>query len=222
MIRFVKVSTSAPVVQYRAETLKGRLSAGESVLWLVSGGSCIPVAIAVARALQGVDVRHLTVTLTDERYGAVGHDDSNWQQLTAGGFTLPPATMLKVLDDSSRSDTAKDWERAMEDQLQTAKFRLGLFGMGPDGHTAGILPHSSAVSATGLVTDFAGPDYERITITPDAIALLDMAVVYAVGEAKKGQLEQLQTDVLPDDQPAQYLKSVQQVTVFTDQMGDPA
>jgi 6-phosphogluconolactonase len=220
MIRFVKISSIEPVVEYLSGTITAHLSSGERVLWLLSGGSCVPIAVEVARALAHVDVSGLTVSLVDERYVPVGHADSNWQQLTSAGFTLPKATLLRVLSDGTRSEVAAAWGRQLEDHLRTAKFRLGLFGMGPDGHTAGILPHSTAVRADGIVTDYVGPDFGRITLTRDGIALLDEAVLYAVGDAKKDQLEQLDSDMLPDDQPAQYLKAVQALTVFTDQQGE--
>ena len=35
--------------------------------------------------------------LTDERYGPVGHPDSNWSQLLQKGFDLPQAKLVPVL-----------------------------------------------------------------------------------------------------------------------------
>lgn len=220
MVKFVKITSIAPVVEYVSVAIKSHLSAGTPVLWLISGGSCVPVAVDVAISLAGQNLQGLTVSLADERYVPVGHADSNWQQLTEAGFALPGATLLSVLGDGARHAVARAWESSLEDQLHSSRYRIGLFGMGPDGHTAGILPQSPAVSADGLVADYIGTDFGRITVTRDAIALLDEAVLYAVGESKKRQLELLTTDMLPDDQPAQYLKAVQGLTVFTDQLGE--
>ena len=55
------------------------------VLYLASGGSSIPLSVAVLRAVPASLRAQVTVTLTDERFGPVGHTDSNWQQMREAG-----------------------------------------------------------------------------------------------------------------------------------------
>jgi 6-phosphogluconolactonase/glucosamine-6-phosphate isomerase/deaminase len=65
-----------------------------------------------------------------------------------------------------------------------------------------------------------GPDYQRLTLTPQALARLDEAVVYARGNAKRKALENLSQDLPLAEQPAQILKRIPKVLIFNDVEGD--
>lgn len=215
-LTFKKIAASAPVIDFTVTKLRSALEADKKVLWLLSGGSAIPLIVAIANQLQNTNVSNLTVSLIDERYGPVGHADSNWQQLKEAGFALPNATLQPVLMGQDIKATADTFQKNLRENLQTCDYRLGFLGIGPDGHTSGILPHSSAVEAQTLVHAYEGGGYQRITTTAKCLAQLDEAVVYAVGESKWPGLDQLSTDVDPADQPAQFLKQIPQVTIFND------
>jgi 6-phosphogluconolactonase/glucosamine-6-phosphate isomerase/deaminase len=196
--------------------LRQHLGAGKKVLWLVPGGSAIAVVIKVAERLIAQDLSNLSVTLTDERYGDLSHADSNWHQLEDLGFQLERAKLYPVLTGDYREQTTKNFASTLRKLLTESDYRLGFFGIGPDGHTAGILPGSPAVDAKEFAAGYTAPNFERITMTPLAIAKLDEAVVYAMGAAKWPILEQLQVDLPLAKQPAQALKQVPQVTIFND------
>lgn len=217
---FQKVNSADAVIDYLTGVLKERLATGQEVLWLIPGGSAIEVAAAVSQRLHGIDLSKLTVTLTDERYGPVGHPDSNWHQLEQAGLNLPGARLVPVLHGHSVEDTTVEFARHLQEYCQGAAYCLGFFGMGADGHTAGVLPDSPAVSATAWAANYQGSDFMRITMTPPAIAALDEAVVYAMGEAKLSALQNLRQDVPLTKQPAQALKKVKQFTIFNDQIGE--
>jgi 6-phosphogluconolactonase/glucosamine-6-phosphate isomerase/deaminase len=217
---FTKIANADPVVHYLADLLRQKLTGGQKVLWLVAGGSAISVAVAVAEKLQTEDLSNLTVTLTDERYGPMGHKDSNWQQLKDAGLVLGKARAVPVLHGHSIEETTTEFGQHLLEYCQGAAYCVGLFGIGPDGHTAGILPNSSAVNETAWAAYYQGPDFKRVTMTVPAIAALSEAVVYAMGEAKKPALSNLQTDLSVAEQPAQALKKVPTVTIFNDQIGD--
>ncbi len=174
--------------------------------------------VAVEASLLLSDHAHkgLVVTLADERYGAVGHADSNWTQLAAKGFVLPDALLLPVLVGLDRKDAETHFEELLEREIKNTLYRIGLFGIGPDGHTAGILPKSAAASADSLACAYTAGKFERITMTPKAIAMLDEAVVFADGPEKWPTLAQLHDDATIEEQPAQALKRVPKITLFTD------
>lgn len=219
---FRKVASAQPVIEYVTSVLKEKLAAGQSVLWLVPGGSAITTATAIAENLQGLDLSKLTVTLTDERYGPMGHADSNWQQLQAAGFSLPGARLVPILHGHTKEQTTSEFADHLQEYCQGAAYCLGFFGMGTDGHTAGILPDSPAVTETTWAACYQGPDFMRITMTPPAIAALSEAIVYAKGPAKLTALTNLQSELPLNEQPAQALKKVPQLTIFNDQIGDAA
>ncbi len=214
-----RVSDPEHVAAYIAKRIRMQLLMGSRVLWLVPGGSGIAVAVETARTLvrAGVPLAGLTVTFTDERYGSVGHKDSNQAALEAAGFMLPDATFLPVLSGASREETARTWNAALANAFDDASYRIGLFGIGADGHTAGILPGSPAVESEALVAAYSAGAFERITLTPRAIATLDEAVAYATGESKWPTLATLLATNAPDSaQPAQVLKRVPHAILFSD------
>ena len=90
-------------------------------------------------------------------------------------------------------------------------------GIGADGHTAGIKPHTVAVTSDEYAAQFEGEDFARVTMTPIAIAELDEVVAYAHGADKYPVLRQLlHEEVALLDQPAQALKTVPRSTLFSD------
>lgn len=215
-VEFIPAASPETPAKYLAGLIAAQLGQGRSVLWLLSGGSSVGVAVAAATQLAGQDLSGLTVSLIDERYGPASHPDSNWQQLEAAGLSLPGATLQPVLTGASQAETAEAFEHWLHQQFTNADYHLGLLGIGPDGHTSGILPHSPAVTAPGLVCAYDGGGYQRITTTAAALARLDEAVVYAAGTGKWPVLDRLETDLPLADQPAQALKTVPKLTIFTD------
>jgi len=212
-------TTTTPVEEYLADTIKNHLANGERVLWLVPGGSSIPVVAKVSHALQNVPRSQLSVSLTDERFGEVGHPDSNWLQLHDAGFSLPGAKLQPILCGESLASTVKLFAAFLQEQLKTTDYRIGFFGMGADGHIAGILPNSSAVLDDKLAHGYKAKDFQRITITPTMVTGLDEAVVYAVGEPKWQSLELLTRGDTDNWQPVQILRQVPKVTIYSDYKG---
>jgi 6-phosphogluconolactonase/glucosamine-6-phosphate isomerase/deaminase len=204
------------VTKYLAETISSHLAAGETVLWILSGGSGGKVCIEVSKRLTG-PLTKLVTTLSDERYVAVGDQDENWQQLIDGGFSVPGALTYRPLQGKDRAETAADLGVWMQQQFPLADFKIGIFGMGTDGHTAGIKPGTSAVEALGWATDFSGTDFERITMTFDAIKQLDEVVIQAMGADKTAVLDAFINQDIPIAlQPVQVLKLIDKSTLFTD------
>lgn len=219
-MKFKKVSDTHAIIDHITDTVTSHLSRGERVLWLIPGGSAIAIASEVGKRLVGLDMKGLYVTLTDERFGDVGHADSNWQQLSEAGFRLSGAKLSPVLHNLDIKQTTRLFAKELETQLANVDFSIGLFGMGADGHTAGILPNSTAVSSTQLAAHYPASQYLRITMTPKAIAQLDEAVLYAAGQEKWDALERLQEKIALSLQPAQILKQVPMFTIYNDYKGE--
>ncbi len=209
--------TVQPVIDYLSATIIDHVMRGERVLWLVSGGSNIDVSVAVAKTLENIPLDTLFISLTDERFGDIGHAYENWQQLLDAGFNVPGATLYRPLIGKSRYETAEAFDLWLGEQLGQADYSIGLFGVGSDGHTAGIKPGSPATSAEGWITAYTGNDFERITMTFDAIQRLDEVVVQAISPDKKPVIIDLLYDDIPlNKQPAQVLKLIKESTLFTD------
>lgn len=216
-MKLVTEQDDEQIVEYLTSTLIANLQADKSVLWLVPGGSAMKVATKVLAELEDVDTSKLCVTLTDERYGRPNHPDENWMQLEQLGFNVATINAYRVLRGEDIETTAQDFADKLAQLFATYDYKIGLFGIGGDGHTAGIKPHTVATTSDEYAAQFEGEDFARITMTPKAIGQLDEAVAYAHGTEKQPVLSQLlREDVDIYDQPAQALKTVPKVTLFSD------
>ncbi len=93
------------------------------------------------------------------------------------------------------------------------------FGIGADGHVAGMLPHSPAVEAAALVAGYESKPFVRISMTPPAIAHVQAAYTFVFGEAKKEAVSNLQTKELTlADEPCQILKTIPESYFYSDQV----
>jgi 6-phosphogluconolactonase/glucosamine-6-phosphate isomerase/deaminase len=91
--------------------------------------------------------------------------------------------------------------------------------VGSDLHIAGILPGSPATSDTGLVSYYKSGNFDRITMTFNAIKLIHTAYVFMFGDAKREAVKELRTSAAPlDMKPANILKSIPEVLVYSDQI----
>ncbi|MFZ2125483.1 MAG: 6-phosphogluconolactonase [Candidatus Saccharimonadales bacterium] len=214
------IYTQEPIEQaakHLADVLKDHLSKGERVLWLLSGGSSIPIAVCASRELKGIDLSNLYVSLTDERFGKLNHIEENWKQLLDEGLDLPGANLYRPLNGRGIQKTTEMFSTWLIEQFASADYKIGIFGLGADGHTCGIKPESTAVSATNLATSFLGDDHERITITFTTIKQIDEAIIQASGSGKRGIISDLLNKSLPlKEQPAQILKAIPKSALYTD------
>lgn len=199
-----------------ADVIRKHIFDGERVLWLLSGGSGAAVALNTSKELMDLDLSRLFVSMTDERFGEVGHKDENWQQLLDAGLQLPGANLYRPLTMQDVEKTTADFNDWLSEQLKKADYKIGIFGIGTDGHTAGIKPHSRAVTSPNLASSFVGDDFERITITFNTIKQLDEVIIQASGPDKKPIIDSLLHKNIPlDNQPAQILKQVPTATIYT-------
>ncbi len=221
MIKFVETKTPVDGIEALAGNISKLLNDGKKVLWLVSGGSNVKVAVEVMEKIRAGTktnlLANLTISQTDERYGPVGHKDSNWQQLLNVGFNPSGVKVLPVLADLTLGETTKCWSQLLERAFKDNDICIGQFGMGADGHIAGILKHSPATRGKEFVCAFKTLNFTRITMTFAALEHVTMSYVFVFGLNKKEAVQNLRNkDLSIEEQPAQILKTLPDVTFFTD------
>lgn len=204
--------------------LTTELKTGKKVLWFIGGGSNIEASVKIMANLPDELTKQLAIFLTDERYGDVDHIHSNSKQLFDTGFQPKDAIFLPMLQPGfTMEETQERYAQALERAVDHADIVIAQSGIGPDGHIAGILPHSPAVKATGWITGYQAPNYTRVTMTFDALRHIDAAYYMAFGDDKKEALTRLRDEALSlDDQPAQILKELPEAYVYNDQIGETA
>ncbi|MCM2339306.1 MAG: 6-phosphogluconolactonase [Burkholderiales bacterium] len=210
-----KVEKIEEVANFIASSILSKLNEGKRVLFFVPGGSAILVAVKISEILKDNDLKNLVVTLTDERYGDLDHFNSNYLQLTEKGFVLKEAKIISVLKGESIEDTTEKFDKNLAEEFALADYKIGLFGIGTDGHTAGILPGSVGVASERLACHYDTPTFRRITMTGKAIKKLDEVIVFTQGIEKDAVIKDLQEkDIDEIIEPAQILKKVPLLTIF--------
>lgn len=212
--------------------LTSKLSKGQRVLWLLSGGSNIAASVRVMQGLPDEITHGLTLSLIDERYGPPGHADSNWEQLQRGGLATKQARTLPVLQPGLNLAQTRDrYDTMIKTAFTENDVVIGQLGIGDDGHIAGILPHSVAtgsgtytgqesVMASPWIIAYHGLPFDRLSLSFAALQRLTTAYVFAFGPAKRPALHRLYNDSLPlIEQPAQILKKIPETYLYNDQIG---
>lgn len=230
MINFIKSTDPGEGAEALALKVYSALDSGKKTLWLIPGGSNVPIAVDVMKRIrQKINMangsfkgklENLTITLTDERYGPVGHKDSNWQQLLDAGFDFSGTNIVPVLRNAPLNETVFLWSKDLERVFSENSSIIGQFGIGPDGHTAGIFAGSLAVANHGIVCAYEATQYTRMTLTPKAIRKIQSAFAFAFGQSKQAQLIRLRDEeIFVSQQPAQLLKSLNEAYIYSDSVG---
>ncbi len=220
-MQFEKSEGTAGLERALLAALNESLTQQRKVLWLIPGGSNIAIAVAVMDNIAAELTAHLTVMLTDERYGSPGHPDSNYAQLIKAGFDPSSARFKDMLTGQDFDTTVQNAEDAYARAFTDAEHIIGFFGMGADGHTAGILPQSPAATADEKwVVGYDAGTYRRITLTPFALSHVKEAFAGAFGPEKMPALQRLRDEMVPlYEQPAQIFRHLPSVTIFNNQIG---
>jgi 6-phosphogluconolactonase/glucosamine-6-phosphate isomerase/deaminase len=207
-------------------TIAGRicdsLHSGKRVLWLTSGGSNVAVEVEVMKLIRkhaGKELSGLAVLPMDERYGKPGHKDSNTEALRRAGFDPGDATWVDVLvHDVNFEQTVHFYGEVVAAALANAGVIIGQFGLGNDGHVAGVLPGSPATGENAnAVIGYEWDDYTRMTLTAAALKRVQVAYVVAYGQSKKAALTRLQKNIEDfAELPAKILYDIPEVSVYND------
>lgn len=225
------VATKRPQVAASQALSSLLAAAGDTpTLLMLSGGSAFSLLDLIPPEVLG---GQLTITVLDERY-STDPTVNNFAQLTQTAFyqaalaqgariistTVLPGESMEALRD--RFDAALHaWK-----ERHPKGVTIATMGIGPDGHTAGILPGDYDVEWNGeaWVVDYEVPKEvnqypKRVTVTKTFLKnQVDEAIVYAVGPTKHSFIRQLaEPNPTPQAFPAQVLKEMPAVTLFTDE-----
>jgi len=221
-MQFIKSPDGHEGVEKMAAHIASLLNENKKVLWLICGGSNIPLAKAamdmIRESAKG-KVSNLTIGQTDERFGPVGHRDSNWQQMLEAGFEFENAKTLPILRNAPLEETVRAFAAELRAAFEGSDAVIAQFGIGADGHVAGMLPRTGGLRATELAFGYDSPPFTRISMTPPAFARVNAAYAFAFGEGKRAAIENLQAKDLPiEEEPCQLLKSIPESYFYSDRL----
>lgn len=140
--------------------------------------------------LKRVDWRRVFIFWSDERSVGPSSPDSNFGNAMAHGIAdlgVPAGQIFRMVAEMDIQEGAKAYEQQIRSHVPRNIFDLVMLGVGEDGHTASLFPHTKALTVTNrLVVANEVPQKKtwRMTMTFSCINAARNIAVYALGEGK--------------------------------------
>ncbi|MFN8417865.1 MAG: 6-phosphogluconolactonase [Anaerolineae bacterium] len=182
----------------------------------LSGGST-PRGLYTLLAMQyasAIDWTRVNFYWGDERTVPPDHPDSDYGMAAAAllqPLNLPSANIFRMQGEDDPDRAAHEYENLLVQNLgEPPRFDLILLGLGEDGHTASLFPHTMALyePARWCVANWVEQlQTWRITLTSRAINAASNVTFLVAGENKAERLRQvIEGEYKPDDLPSQLIK----------------
>ncbi len=163
-----------------------------------------------------LDWNHIHLFFGDERYVHSEHPDSNFRMVKENlldQIVIPQENVHRVPTEMDPRMAAFSYE----EQLRTffagewPHFDLILLGMGADGHTASLFPHSAGLNEEHrwFIANYApGMEKWRLTLTKNAINNARQILVMVSGADKAHVLAEVLEGKSPDVKPIQLISPI--------------
>ena len=166
--------------------------------------------------LNRVDWSKIHLFFGDERCVPHDHQDSNYRMVYEALISLvdiPASSVHPINGEGEPATNAVLYEMELREFFPGASmpaFDLVLLGLGEDGHTASLFPHTEALAVTEkwVVANWVEKlaSY-RMTLTPAAINGAAQVIFLAVGANKAAAVKAvLEGPLQPENLPAQLIK----------------
>ena len=191
-----------------------------STVLFLSGGSS-PEGLYTQIASEGVLLPG-AVALVDERFGTPLHAQSNELMIQKTGLPdyLSSQQILydTVLSGTDFQETVTVYEKKIQHLFAAHQKSVAVMGIGEDGHTAGILPHTKYDHSQWVIGYESHDQYlKRITLSFEGLNQISSFVLLIFGEAKRQAFQAMFKKHTLEAVPAAfYTKTILPVTVFTD------
>jgi 6-phosphogluconolactonase len=156
----------------------------------MSGGRTPWAMLAVLGDLEQMPWAETELFQVDERVAAPGSEDRNLTHLVLG-LSLEHQSALRPMPVTQRDldAAAREYESSLPDALDVVHL-----GLGPDGHTASLVPGDGVLEVTDrrvAPTEGAYQDHRRMTLTYPALAAARRIVWLVTGADKREPLAKL-------------------------------
>jgi 6-phosphogluconolactonase len=170
-----------------AERARAAVAANGSFHFAVSGGHT-PWAMFAELAAETVPWESVVIYQVDERVAPPDDPDRNLTHLTKALGSAPAQVRPMPVNDSDLAAAAGRYATVLPE-----RFDLVHLGLGPDGHTASLVPGDPVLSVTDRLVALTQPyqDRVRMTLTYPALARARQILWLVTGADKKEPLAKL-------------------------------
>ena len=182
------------------DRLHKALEARDMFTIALSGGST-PKPLYEALGKESLPWSKIHIFWGDERYVPANHQDSNQlmaRQAWLDRIDIPPSNIHPMNTDSGNpQQDAQQHDRQLREFFgvepgEFPTFDLILLGMGDDGHTASLFPHTEALSVKDRLVAVGSKDEQpRITFTVPLINHARCVLFLVAGENKRPALKEI-------------------------------
>jgi len=156
----------------------------------MSGGRTPWAMLAMLSDTEQMPWPNTELFQVDERIAAPGSEDRNLTHLILG-LSLDHQSSLRPMPVTQRDldAAAREYESSLPERID-----LVHLGLGPDGHTASLIPGDPVLDVTDrrvAVTEDAYQDHRRMTLTYPALAEAGRILWLVTGEKKREALAKL-------------------------------
>jgi 6-phosphogluconolactonase len=214
-------SLSAGAADVCVEAARAAIAAHGRFSVALSGGSTprsLYQLLAAPPYREQVDWAHTVVCWGDERCVPPDHSESNYRMAREAllfHVPVPASQVFRMPGEAADPDTgAAQYEQALRRAFalgpaELPRFDLILLGLGPDGHTASLFPHTPALHVSDRLV-VANPveklNTTRLTLTAPVLNNAARVVFLVAGADKAAPLAAvLEGPRRPDDLPAQLI-----------------
>ena len=216
MQKFVEILPDKPALIQRAlavvlEGIQTAIQQNGRCTLALSGGST-PKPLYEALATCDLPWSKLHIFWGDERYVPADHPDSNQRMARAAWLdrvAIPPENIHPMPTDTANpADAARQHDAELQQFFGSQaghfpQFDLILLGLGDDGHTASLFPHTDALAVSDCLVTVGNKDGQpRLTFTVPLINQAHCVIFIVSGKNKQTPLAEILAPV-PDDLPAQ-------------------
>ena len=161
-----------------------------SFSFAMSGGRSPWSMLAILGELEEMPWAETELFQVDERVASPGSDDRNLTHMVLG-LSMDHQSALRPMPVTHRDldEAAHEYETSLPDRLD-----LVHLGLGPDGHTASLVPGDPVLDVTDRRVAITGTEYQghrRMTLTYRALAEAREIVWLVTGEEKQDPLQKL-------------------------------
>lgn len=204
----------------------------KNILLLFSGGSALSILSSVKNGLG----ENITISVLDERYSVDPHVNNFMQIFETLFYSIAKENGCKFIDTRIiRDETIGDLSIRFKKEINGWKEKNpdGLIiitqGMGPDGHTSGIMPYPENKDlfekqfddknnwVIGYDAGNKSQYSKRVTTTLPFLRTVDISIMLVTGKDKAEKLNKVLSETIPAHIfPAVIIKEMKKVYLFTD------